>query len=307
MKTSITYLACVGACLIQLTVQGSTLAATDLLQKYRMTPQATGEVAPANQYILVIYDSSAQPSERLLAAHSLANDLNRSEIELLYRFLKAHPSEAESNVPGLRYVKNEVFEALRQQLVVPADLVKVSSEIYRDTAQDVVTRDYAVQNLVNCLEEGVGSAAQEKQIYKTLLEVAHDGTSIAGTALVGLDRAVAATAVAENKHINDIAVSVACSATADSAARASAMQVCARRGLAQILPAAEALAHGSPPVPLRMSAIAAIGKLGGASQLALLEQLQQENDPELTAALESAVAALHKRIGRNIVMTQALP
>lgn len=263
------------------------------------------ETPVVNRDILTIYDSHAQPSERLQAVHDLADDLSRQEIVLLYNFLEALPSKAESNLGGLRYVKNEVFNVLRDQQVAPADLIDVSINVYRNAKQDFVTRDYAVQNLANWCAEITTTAEQQTAIYNALVEAAHDGTSIAGTAIVNLDRVFKNSTSHRNRQIDEIALEIATSTKADSTARSSAIQVCSERGLTQVLPTIERLAQGQEPNALRLSAIAALGALGGSNAGDILRQLQVQGDEDLRPAVEAALHTFqHKLSKTSVVLNQ---
>lgn len=263
-----------------------------------LVQSATSDTPTINRDILTIYDSQARPSDRLKAVHSLGDDLNRHEIVLLYNFLTAAPGKNESNLAGLRYVKNEVFGALREQKAPPSDLIDVSIAIYRDHKQDFVTRDYAVQSLSDWFTDVPTTPEQERNIYNAMVEAAHDGTSIAGTAIVNLDRIFEEATPQRKSEIDRLALEIATSREADATARSSAIQVCADRGVKQVLPVAEQLAQTPGPTALRLSAIAAIGRLGSPNAETILRKLEAEQNENLKPAIESARRTLQYKFSK---------
>jgi hypothetical protein len=70
------------------------------------------------------------------------------------------------------------------------------------------------------------------------------------------------------------------------------MQVCAERGAVAALPAIQALAQREGATALQISAIAALGRLGGPEQAALLRRLQAQGNQALEPAIDAALRRL---------------
>jgi hypothetical protein len=87
-------------------------------------------------------------------------------------------------------------------------------------------------------------------------------------------------AVAAREESNRMAIRLARNSEAQTAARIIAVQICAERGLRQALPAIERLAQEADCVALRLSAQAALCRLGGSLQpLGLHSTRRFRNEP----------------------------
>jgi hypothetical protein len=230
---------------------------------------------------------------RVDAVHQLGANLGTKEIADLSAFLEARP-EREKNMAGLRYLKNEILTALRSQSTAPAGLTEVMVRISRDTSQDLVTRDYALQHMALWGEErardGVGSG---DRIRMTLKETAQRPSSLAGTALLGLHRLTDKTQGMDGEEVNSLALEMANSRVMPTAARSTAIAICGERGIVEVLPTLEAEAQGSGPVGLRISAIGALGRLGGPKQVMLLQRLESlGQEPTIQCAVAAALRRL---------------
>ena len=261
----------------------------------------------------VIFDGSIKITDRLSAAHQLGRRLCRQQISELYAFLKALPGPQERNLPGLNVLKNDLVSLLQEQFDPPTGLTGTLIEIYQNPAQDPVARDYALQHLVTWSEQGAADAPDAKpRIYSVLRQAAQEDTSIAGTALLGLHRLsvndsrtlpLSAGAVS-GEEISQIALRMLLSANPPSAARVTAIQVCAEREVGEALPPIQALAQAENGTAVRISAIAALGWLGGPEQAVLLQRLAAEPNPDLRHAVEGALRRLRTRLLNNPAITQ---
>jgi hypothetical protein len=80
------------------------------------------------------------------------------------------------------------------------------------------------------------------------------------------------------------------------AARITAIQICAERGIVQALPEIERFAEAHGQTALQLSAIAALGKLGKTQDTALLERLESRGDVALRPALVAALKRLTPKL-----------
>ena len=96
-------------------------------------------------------------------------------------------------------------------------------------------------------------------------------------------------------RLTALASALAADSTASDVARLTALQVCAELRIKAVLPAAVSLAEGAASVPLRMSAVAAVGALGGPDQAPLLNRLATADDPRIQTAARAALRGLGAR------------
>lgn len=261
--------------------------------------QSSGSPLRAENDLSAIFDPTANVSTRLKCVHALGPALNSDQITRLYQFLKARPDSRESNLPALRLIKNDLLNALMDQSIAPAGLTAVMSDIYHDEAQDLVSRDYALQHLVTWCEQGAPDASDSKSKARAVLvEAAEQNTAVGGAALLGLHQLAAWDPAMSRDFIRKRALQMASSAGAAIEMRTTALQVCAEEGIAEALPVARSLAFGEAPAALRISAIAAVGRLGGPADLVAL-QLEEKFGAPLRPAIQSAIKNLELKIHRQ--------
>jgi len=249
-----------------------------------------------NGLVYVICHGS-NPRQRLNAVHSLSTDLNQAEIKALYEFLESHPGTDRKTWVTLHYLKNDVLTALQNQTEPPQGLADVMVGIYNDPAQDLVTRDYAIQHLITWYSQGAhGGEDARARIRATLLDAAGQNDSIAGTALLGLHRLSKSDPISKSEEIKRIALRLIETTEISPAAKVTAIQVCAEREIVEALPAVEQLAQGPGDMALKVSAISALGRLGGPAQAVLLRHLDLHTDKMFKPAIQSALERLDYKL-----------
>jgi len=160
-----------------------------------------------------------------------------------------------------------------------------------EKATDPVLRDYALQKLPSAWRN---APAPDQEKCLVVLENAAKDTrsSSAGTALLSLnrlafrDRSLLAKA-------GELALAAAKDPSASAAARSTALQICASRKDVRAAPLARTiLSDSASSVALRISAAAALGRVGDASDRAALESAAAD------AALKPAAEAALDRLPR---------
>ena len=242
--------------------------------------------APAAVRIVVGLDPGTAgryvPRSRALA--SLGRDLAREETDALLDYLLS--PDGTMRPERVAALKNDVWNLLRNQTVVPPDLIPVTAAVFRDPAQPPAVRDYALQHLGVMLERPL-RRAERGDILECLREAAgQDAAPWSGTALIALSRMPDADAE-DRAFLRSRAVTVAVASHSHPAARVTAVQIAAEQGCRDILPTARALAYDrDAAVPLRLASLAALRRLGDASDHAALRALAATNaDERLSAAL----------------------
>lgn len=227
---------------------------------------------------------------RIQDARRLRGVLSEGEVQSLYSLLDRKDGQDALKPGQLNALKNDVVNVLRAQPEVPRLLAHNLMAMYNDRQHDKVWRDYCIQHLGG-LYERIGDPAQ-KQAVEALLWRATEETrlGIAGTALLALSHntkegvdvtrvAARARSLCEDPQCGELA-------------KITALQVCARLKDRGALPMARSVAGSTVSVPLRMSAIAAIGALGDATDRAMLEQYSKSTDMRLRKSAQAALARL---------------
>lgn len=276
----------------QVSAVGSSAAATGKVPAGKPVPEAVRPILGLSN------ESSAM---RWAAIGRLETRLSHAEREALYDYLRGH--EAETNGPMRGVLKNDVILALRNQQPPPKELAGVLLGMFYDKEQDSVIRNYALQHLATWYDQ----SAEKAPVLEALWAGTTDAdASIVGTALIGLSRLAQSgtgfqpvspqrVADIDRARLTTVASAVAADSSGSDVARMTALQVCAELGIKDVLPTAVDLAQGAGSVPLRMSALAALGALGGADQAPLLNRLLAADDPRIQTAARAALRRLEAR------------
>lgn len=222
---------------------------------------------------------------------------------------------------------NDILESLRRQHPYTPGYTDRLLALWHDRTLDPTLRDYALQQLREWVADGDSRTAHEPRLEKialiqqAFLDAATPGhpdcdplSTTTGTALLALDEwansshseidnpqsSIVDPASSSFRHLSasdlqHLLLAHAANPAAHRGLRATALQLCARRGVTDALPVARTiLADTSSEAILQMCAISLIGVLGRPSDLALLQDFQQRNsnDPILQAALQKAVQTL---------------
>ena len=234
---------------------------------------------------------------RLEAVHALGKHLTRQEIDALYAFM--HKPLHDDALPPveLNALKNDMATALLQQADKPRDFGRQMTEMCRDPAQDAVWRDYCVQFLGAWYAYAPGD--ERREVRDALwAAVAEPGSGIAGTALIALRNNISGPEI-DRKQLAEKACALASEPKAAEPTRITALQVCALLKYGPALAVARELASGTDSACLRVSAIAAVGQLGDASDVGLLERCASSRDTRIRTAAAAALERLRSKTARG--------
>jgi HEAT repeat protein len=160
-------------------------------------------------------------------------------------------------------------------------------------------RSYALQHMM--LWYGDAEASEKGQIREVLWEaIGKSESSIPGTALLALLHLSQDNAEFDPPRISEIALKLAQDERSAEITRITALQVCAQNHVDAIVPTALDIALHSGSIPLKMSAIAALGDVAGLEAKSLLDQMALGQDERLRLAAESALARWNKRNPHSI-------
>lgn len=248
-------------------------------------------------------NSSFQACEQAIKALG-GQRLSDPDRNALYDFLRqpgAHDDQQVSQV-----LKNELMDALCTLQPPPPGLRELLTQIYQNPGEDEVLRDYAVQHLAafyRQMSSAAGldatfQAAELQSTRQTLWEaLSQTDTSLAGTALLGLSQlAQSRWPGVDADQISAAALKLAQNDRAGELTRITAFQVCANLKAQDALPAIQYAAQNGQTVPVQISAIAALGALGDASQIPLLNSLLQDGNDRLRLPAQHALSQIASRL-----------
>ena len=212
------------------------------------------------------------PAARPVSAavrHSPVPLPNESRVELR----KSAPagSGREQEARRLAVEKNQVMDELLARPDIPSDYGAEMVALYRDRTQDVYTRDFAVQHIGLYAEtlnrRGTYDPASREagELRRALWDASGETSTIVAAAafraladLAGFDPKINA------RRLDSRLVSCAGDASASSAARVMAVQLCGERGIAASRPLLQRIfADAATPVPLKKAAEWSLRALDG--------------------------------------------
>ncbi len=170
--------------------------------------------------------------------------------------------------------------------------------MYRDQQQNEVIRDYAVQHMSAYYEQipSRDRTKTEQAVQDTLWEAVNETSdSIGGTALLALKRLSQEYTNFDQGKIATTALQMATDNNAGELTHITAYQVCAQLGTTDALPVVLQAAQNGETISVRMSAIGALGWLGGPDQIPFLNRLLQGDEERLKPAAQHALAQITLR------------
>jgi hypothetical protein len=175
----------------------------------------------------------------------------------------------------------------------------VLTKMYQNRQQDDVIRDYAVQHLTAYYEQTTmqpDSAETQKAVQKVLWEaVTETSDSIGGTALLALKRLSQEYTGFDQGKIASAALQMAGDGNAGELTHITAFQVCAQLGTTDATPVILQAAQNGETIPVKMSAIGALGLLGGLDQIPYLNSVLVGGDDRLKPAAQHALQQIATR------------
>ena len=245
------------------------------------------EPIPGNLLVILGQNEKKDYFTRIKTVHKLAKNLSQPEINTLYLFLNRKNNEDSLKPEEFDALKNEVSMAIMGQEKKPLNYANNLMAMYADIAHDVVWRDYCIQHL--CQWYSQADAAERPLIANTLWNATEKKQlSIAGTALIALSNNTGGPNISK-QDVADKAYELCVDPQCGELAKTTALQICAKLRDKRALPVAKQIAESGARVPLRMSAIAAVGTLGDASDKPILEKYASSTDVRLRKSAESAL------------------
>ena len=255
------------------------------------------------RFTLDINEDSAARGRNI---HLLSKSLKPEEIKAIIAFLLEKHEEDQNQVGHA--LKSDLMDLLTRQTSLSSELTQVFLDIYHDGSQNVVIRDYAIQHLATLYErftEPVSWPAsevvlQEKAIRSVLWEaLSEKDSSIAGTSLLALSRLSEGEGRADfdRTQIGREALTIAENSRNGELVRVAAVQVCGLQKNKAALPFLIKAIQSETDGSLRISAIGALGALGGQSEVPLLKEIEKDGS-RLKPAAALALRRINQRLGQ---------
>lgn len=208
---------------------------------------------------------------RATAVHSLGRNLTQDQVLQLLDFLNTKFSEnTDLTLLQLNSIKNDILDVLIEQNILFENLGYRIINMFNDHTMDDVWRDYCVQHFSAYYERKWPANIQDPEKDTEWQEminaysnaVLETGTTIAGTALIGLEMISAKHKEINRQELRNSALKIATDKTSGEPARIAALQVCALTGEQRVIPVATSIAQNSnASTVLRLSAAAATNQL----------------------------------------------
>ena len=247
-----------------------------------------GICVPENLSNIFGYSGNTPYVQRIKYVHALGRDLPKDQIDAIYKFL--HRKLNEDTLPSLEFnaIKNELTIVLMQQRVYPEDLTKNLIEMYYDKSFDKCWRDYCVQFLGQWFPK-IHSDTERQRTVKLFYDALEEKDGIAGTSLIAMSRLTDYQGL-EKERVSGEAVKLASDKDSADIVKTSALQVAANLKNKDIVPIARGILKNSKNIPLKMSAMAALGTMGLDSEdRAVIEKYRSSTDVRLRTAAKSAL------------------
>ncbi len=257
-------------------------------------PAITISSLPQNIQLIVGMTDEDYYQPRVDAIHSLEYDLPEEQIKALMDFLFTKIEN--QRLPDLEFngLKNELTWALIRQHQQPVDLAQNLVKMYKDRTYDVTWRDYCVQFCGKNYPYTASKDDKEIMIEALFNATKERDNRIAGTAAYMLCQLTKTQGTRKDK-VADAAYEAISDPVCDNVSKVSLLQAGAELGDIRFLPAARDLAKNARDIPLRMSAIAAVGFLGDATDLDFLASLTQINDIRIQKPALAAIERIQSK------------
>lgn len=253
-------------------------------------PVAVRPPDPAVAAIATVQDGGRSYEDRLKAVQGLSRTLTAEQCAALRQLVRdpgVHPS-----------IRNDALNALeRQEANPPAGLATDLVAAWNNPKEDATWRDFALQHLAAVY--GRATPAERQQAEATLVAAAKDQASpSAGTALLSLER-LGKQNPALQQTAQGIAKDAQTAGGTDEARRVTAMCVRIDAGDREVLPQArQAAQNTSVEVRVRMTCVGAIGQMGDATDIPLLEALAKDKESRIRTVAANQLANLKRRLGQ---------
>lgn len=229
------------------------------------------------------------------ASHALSTKLPAEDVDALLRFLVRPPADDAASADELASLKNNAADALLAQGDLPQGLFDRFQAAFADEAQGEIWREYVVQKIPELVQRASGSVRAQGLAFlrERLVDIRH---IYAGTALLGMQRLnEASPPLVSGREVVEAARKILAEDGYAPASKISALQILARHEHDEARTLARQWIVEERPMMLRVSALATLGDVGGASDQDVLASYATNPDLRLRTAARAALAKLKKQ------------
>lgn len=238
--------------------------------------EASGALRPATALITGL-TPDLDYQHRLAAIHALDNRLPAADVARLMAYLADPATARPGNLFDLA-LKNDTLAALLRQERLPGGLGEMLAAIVGNPAQDLTWRDYSLQAVPAYVERAPARSGAGVEALRGAIEaaLAERGTVLPGTALIAMGRLSGPAGLYDTNAVSAVARRVLDHSEPGDPARITAIQMLARGEAADSLSLVRRMARDeSLPILERMSAMAALGRIGGAEDRQWLKEIEK--------------------------------
>jgi hypothetical protein len=240
----------------------------------------------------------ASPGRRLELLRTCGDDLNGAERDALLAAL-AQPRDPAAGAGWHAEYFHGIALVLRRLPPIRGRFARVLACVAADHSREEVVRDYALQHLREVWERSGDTPRLRASITETFRQLADDEllgpTALLSLHLLGFDPGGSQAAV-PTAELEPLVLRALDAPPGPGAVpmRLGSLRIAAERGMPGALPGIRRIAADSAGehALARMAAIAALGRLGGSADRAMIEGLGTSPDPRIAAAARHALAAL---------------
>ncbi len=225
--------------------------------------------------------------ERITSVNSLGNNLSEKEVSALLSFL--HKKLSDDNLALLEFdaVKNDAVMALMRQTVPPEELAPHLIAMYHDRTLDNTWRNYCIQ-FMGQWYDSVHVPGQQDLFRKSLDEALSDDDAIPAAALIAMSNLVGRPGFSKER-ISAAAYRLSTDPKTGGAVKTASIQICAKFRNREAIPVAREIVKSSSDVPLKLSAVAALGTFGDPADRELINSLASSGDIRMRTAAKAAL------------------
>jgi hypothetical protein len=227
---------------------------------------------------------------RLHAVGQLGSSLPLGEREVLYQHVRDH-SEDKWLRPGQGFaLKNDILNLLCEQQETPSELVDFLIALWRDTAQPIPMRDYALQHFAPLFPK-VSKEQQARLVKELQAAASQTAESYAGTALLTSTQIQQENPSAGVPSLADEIRQIIDNPAANLLTRIAAVQLSGELNMREMRESCRGIAEDpSQPKTLRLAAIGTLGIIGANDEGSGLETIRERAEEPLRTAATAALA-----------------
>ena len=247
------------------------------------------------ELVCICGEASSPYAERVRLIHRLPSNLTPEQLERCRAFLESPLAGQPLSDLEFNGLKNELVFALLRQREGLTELAELLVRMSRSGETDATWRDYCVQFLGKCYPR-INDTKSRESMADALWEALKNqrGGRGAGSAACQLMTLGRTFPEFPPEKVSAASLEALLDPTCSEETKTALLQVCGILGERAALPAARTIAELDSSPVLRASAIAAIGMLGDASDLPLLERLAVSGDMRVSIPACSAIDRIMK-------------